>query len=1022
MASIYENSPLGTIIVSVDATDSDQNTELSYHILSGDPFNQFEIQQNGQIVVNQVLDREAIDNYQLEIIISDNQFSAKTLVSIDILDANDNGPICLKSKYTELVSEAVAPGTYILTVEATDIDEGPNAKLFYFISGDVDNKFTIDPQTGHLKTKSSLDRESRAIYLFEVHVSDDQRREWSCKSEVEILLSDVNDESPKFTTNQYVVNVPEDSSIGIIVGKVTATDADVGRNRRVRYELETKSEEFLMDEKNGIITLAKLLDRERESFYNLSVKAIDFGASTLYTTAQFIVNVMDINDNPPEFELQTYLTNVSESASIGEEVLKVFATSKDTGINAEIKYQIVSGNENGSFFIHHKSGIISVTKPLDYETVREYFLIVRAEDNGIPSLSTDTHVTIKVKDINDISPQFIQRSYDIVIREDTVVGDRIIQLVAIDSDSAENANLSYSFTGGSSTYKEFQIDPITGIITVGKSLDREMISSYILEAICTDNGLPKPLSSSVLVNIEISDANDNPPLFDKTNYTVHVQEGRPVGYTLINFIIHDADSAANSGPFTLEIVSGNHNNSFIVVNEDTSLRTNTVFNHTIQTNYSIVIRASDSGTPALNSSATVNVLITQESRIAPQMSALSISVNSLEQFPGGIIGQVSATDDDPFDKLSYAITNDEDKHLFSIDLTDGTLVAFPGLDAGKYKINITVSDGKYLTYGLVELEVMVIVEEMIENSVVVELRSISVKEFVTNYKKTFVRIMKNVFNVKMKDIIILSVQPTDHKNPQNRLRRSHDTLGDISVLFAVARARGGYYTKQWIKNKVSETKVGIEKQLGILLEDFILTSECQHVQCKHGECRDELVLSENDIISIITPKLSFVSPFHEHKYGCACHPGFGGKLCEVIVNECARSPCPSFKECLPVSSPLGYACQCPFGKSGETCNQNADTCHSSDRDVSFCYEGLCIISLKYVKLLLYDISELNPISFHGNSYARYSFHKKVDKISLRFKSQQLRTNIFTQNGDKSYNILEVCFILIILVINQNINH
>ena len=132
-----------------------------------------------------------------------------------------------------------------------------------------------------------------------------------------------------------------------------------------------------------------------------------------------------------------------------------------------------------------------------------------------------------------------------------------------------------------------------------------MISSYILEAICSDNGLPKALTSSVLVNIEISDANDNPPLFDKTNYTVHVQEGRPVGYSLISFNIHDADSAANSGPFTLNIISGNLNDSFIVNNEDISLRTNAVFNHSLQTNYSIVVRASDSGTPSLNSSATV---------------------------------------------------------------------------------------------------------------------------------------------------------------------------------------------------------------------------------------------------------------------------------------------------------------------------------------------------------------------------------------------------------------------------------
>jgi protocadherin Fat 1/2/3 len=704
-----------------------------------------------------------------------------------------------------------------------------------------------------------------------------------------IPISDVNDEAPKFSNPYYSVNVPEDSSVGIIIGKVTATDADLGVNRKVRYSLSSNVEEFEIDDKTGIMRLAKALDREIQAFYNLTIKAYDSGASQLYSTANFMVSVMDINDNAPEFEMQAYNALVAENALIGAEVLKVFATSKDTGINAEIKYQILTGNENGTFSIHSKSGIITVAKALDYETVKEYFITVKAEDGGIPPLSSEVHVTIRLSDINDVSPQFVQRSYDIVIREDATIGDRIIQIVAIDLDSSENANLTYSFTGGSLTYKEFQIDPISGIITVAKSLDREMISSYILEAVCSDNGVPDSLSSSVLVNIEISDFNDNPPLFEKTNYTIYVQEGRPVGYSLINFNIQDADSAANSGPFTFKLLSPHSDDSFVLVNEDASLRTNSVFNHSVKSTYSLSIQVTDSGTPPLHSSAFVHVFITQEPQLAPQFSSLSITVNSLEQFPGGIIGQVIATDEDPFDKLSYSITDESDKHLFSIDSTDGTLVAFPGLDAGKYKINVTVTDGKYITHGFVELEVIMITDVMVDNSIVVELRSISVKEFVTNYKKTFIRVMKNVFNVRMKDIIILSVQPAEHKITSNRMRRNENSLGDISVLFAVAKTRGGYFSRQWLKAKLIESKSGIEKQLGILMEDFIMKSECQHIACKHGECRDELILSESDVISIIGNKLSFVSPFHEHRFGCACHPGINFsklifQLILIIIN------------------------------------------------------------------------------------------------------------------------------------------
>ena len=181
----------------------------------------------------------------------------------------------------------------------------------------------------------------------------------------------------------------------------------------------------------------------------------------------------------------------------------------------------------------------------------------------------------------------------------------------------------------------------------------------------------------------------------------------------------------------------------------------------------------------------------------------------------------------------------------------------------------------------------------------------------------------------------------------------------------------------------------IENQLGLPFEEVSLKSQCEHIRCLNGECHEDLVLSEKEIVSIISNKLSFVSPFHEYKFGCACFAGFGGKLCNITVNECYRSPCPPHKECLPVSSSLGYVCQCPFGMSGPSCNQNAEMCHSNDRDVSFCSQ------------------EFNPISFTGNSYVRYAFVKRIDKLSLRFRTQQLRTRIFTQQNDNSFNILEV---------------
>lgn len=800
----------------------------------------------------------------------------------------------------------------------------------------------------------------------------------------------MNDEPPRFLNQVNSINIPEDSPVGVILGKVTAIDLDQGVNRRVRYELLNPSGEFIINELSGILRLTKSLDRETRSQYDISIMAYDNGAAQLNSTTYFLVNVTDINDNEPEFELKAYSASIEENAPVGSEVVRIFATSKDTGVNAEIRYLIVAGNENDTFSMGLKSGLVTLAKPVDYETTKEYFLTVKAEDEGVPPLSSEVSLRVAVGDVNDVRPQFVQRSYEIVIREDAHVGDRILQLVAIDLDSPPNANLTYSFAGEPRrlSYREFDIDPVLGILTVGRQLDREMMSAYILEVFCTDNGHPRALSSSVLINVEISDYNDNAPLFDRLNQTVHLQEGRPVGYTLLIFAISDADSAQNSGPFKLAITEGNEGKAFSVVDSDASLRTNQLFNHSAQAEYRLAVQVTDSGSPPLSSTTWVTVLVIQEPQVPPKLQPLSITVASLDHFPGGAIGQVNASDEDRFDRLTYSLASDADRNVFSVDANDGTLVALPGLDAGKYRVNVTVTDGKFTAFGLVDVEVIQLTEAMLENALVIEVRSTSVQEFVGSHMKNFIRSLKSLFNVRTKDVIILSLQPAERKSFR-KLRSDEFTLGDISIMFAVANMHEGYYSRNWLKSKLAESKFRIENQLKLAFEEVLHKSKCEHIRCSHGDCREDLMLSENEITSVMSGKVSFVSPFHEYRFGCSCHAGFGGALCNITVNECARSPCPPHKECLPVSSALGYVCQCPFGKSGPKCNQNAETCHSNERDVSFCYQ------------------EFNPISFSGSSYVRYGFVRKIDKISLRFRSQQLKTKIFAQQGDHGFSILEV---------------
>lgn len=188
IAAIFENSFLGTVVVTIEASDSDLNSDLRYYITDGDYLNQFSISSNGDVYVNKPLDREFIDRYSLKILVTDEKYQTETEVVIDVLDVNDNGPVCVKSKYKEMVREDVQAGTYILTVDAIDDDDTENSKLYYILEGEHKDHFSIDAANGQLKTNAKLDREKQASYFFKAVVYDDKNRQWSCTSYIEILL------------------------------------------------------------------------------------------------------------------------------------------------------------------------------------------------------------------------------------------------------------------------------------------------------------------------------------------------------------------------------------------------------------------------------------------------------------------------------------------------------------------------------------------------------------------------------------------------------------------------------------------------------------------------------------------------------------------------------------------------------------------------------------------------------------------------------------------------------------------
>lgn len=299
----------------------------------------------------------------------------------------------------------------------------------YILAGDGSENFSLDEEAGHLKTITHLDREKQSKYSLIAHVHDREHPSWECSSQIELTIMDQNDNAPLFSLPYYSVALPEDVEIGTLVTKIHATDEDIGINRKIKYSfIDSFNDHFRMASDSGIVTLAKPLDRELRAVYNLSIRAVDQGTPQQSSTAYLVVNVQDINDNPPEFETKYYFATVPEINSVGTEVVRVLATSKDIGANAEVYYSIIGGNEHKKFAINNKTGVITLIEMLDFERAKDYFLTIQAIDGGTPPLSNVATVNITVTDCNDNAPVFNQISYSARIREDAQIGDKILQV------------------------------------------------------------------------------------------------------------------------------------------------------------------------------------------------------------------------------------------------------------------------------------------------------------------------------------------------------------------------------------------------------------------------------------------------------------------------------------------------------------------------------------------------------------------------------------------------------------------
>ena len=403
---VAEHVAEGQFVAHITVVDEDGGESGNAScILDSDFFYMEPIYKNEyKLMTSRPIDREIDPVVTLNIHCSDKgtpPLTSTQKVNITILDINDNSPVFSQNAYSVTMKENNTIGSHILTVNATDADAGPNARVTYRLSGsEARGLVTIDPGTGVIRTDGVFDFETQKILQFSVTAVDGGSPPRSASASVVVNILDVNDEAPVFTAKHYDFATFENQAPNTEIGSVSATDGDAPPYNTFHYRLQgsgATKDLFTVDKDTGKITTANVLDREYLSNYSFLVLAINPGFPSLTSTATVTVQVADVNDNAPMFIFPTnnnFTIIAPLSAPIGHVICRVKAEDADFGINAKIKYSVAKGNTQGDLQIDETTGAISLH--VDKLNNAGYKLKIMAKDTGKPAKTAVTDLNVIV--------------------------------------------------------------------------------------------------------------------------------------------------------------------------------------------------------------------------------------------------------------------------------------------------------------------------------------------------------------------------------------------------------------------------------------------------------------------------------------------------------------------------------------------------------------------------------------------------------------------------------------------------
>lgn len=531
--NISENIPIGSVILKVQAFDRD----LGLNGLVGYGFatrtknlhgNLFGIRNvTGELYIKGNVDHEKASTYQLVVIAQDHGpdvLSSEVTVIVDVEDLNDNAPsvtirtLSNNAVHMAEVSEEAGVNTFVAQVFVFDLDSGLNGRVNCTINEKVFSLVQKSATEYQIFTATLLDRERTEKYALTLKCQDGASVSRVTEKTLTVIVTDVNDNSPIFSRQQYKGSLVENNLIGISVLQVSCYDYDEGENGRIKYIIPGERAAIFHVDQRGVVSVHRSIDREIYDSFHFPVFAVDMGSPPRTGSTLVSISIEDTNDEVPRFLQQSYVFSVMENEPIGTQVGIVQAKDKDGPPYNVFVFAFLSSSQIADYFtLDRVTGVLTTEKALDREAMSLYQSVIIVYDEKLTNMSDTATLSISVLDKNDNSPEFIFPSAvnnTISISNKFPVHHSFCQVQARDADVGRNAELTFTLIpdhrAGNGT---FAVDSKTGKIYLSASVRLHDFITYHLTIRAADHGSP-PKSASALLTINV---NGSIPVWDIQN-------------------------------------------------------------------------------------------------------------------------------------------------------------------------------------------------------------------------------------------------------------------------------------------------------------------------------------------------------------------------------------------------------------------------------------------------------------------------------------------------------------------------